>query len=150
MPMAPPGDISAAHNISPPVEIPRVLFPSIPLAHTHSRCESGLATEHRKMSSTIPNQGPAITPFTPPESCLSTTTFRTNYSGVPAGFTLGTDEACFPSPTREFLVTSSFIKLYSPGVCPGGYVYASPCASKLALFLRVYFGINMRIVTKSV
>lgn len=79
-------------------------------------------------SVTTPNQGPATVPFTPPTSCLWTTTYTTQYSGVPAGFTLGTDLDCFPPHTSALVSpTTSFVKLYSPGVCPVGYVYATPC-----------------------
>ncbi|SPQ24093.1 b7f89f1c-61f9-4a56-8111-d68300982863 [Thermothielavioides terrestris] len=76
---------------------------------------------------TTPNQGPATRLFTPPASCVSTTTYTTEISGTPTGFTLGTDLDCFPPPTSALVSpATSFVKLYSPGICPVGYNYAGP------------------------
>ncbi|AEO67384.1 uncharacterized protein THITE_151093 [Thermothielavioides terrestris NRRL 8126] len=76
---------------------------------------------------TTPNQGPATRLFTPPASCVSTTTYTTEISGSPTGFTLGTDLDCFPPPTSALVSpATSFVKLYSPGICPVGYNYAGP------------------------
>jgi hypothetical protein len=82
--------------------------------------------------------GPATLPFTPPSSCLETTTYTYYYTNDadsftvgPHGFTLGTDPDCFPSPTGpepwEPAQAHPFVVVYSPGVCPVGYTYATPC-----------------------
>ncbi|KAK4148691.1 hypothetical protein C8A00DRAFT_47519 [Chaetomidium leptoderma] len=78
------------------------------------------------MAST-PNLGPATQLFTPPESCLKTTTYRALFKGTPVGFTLGTDPDCFPPPTAAPAApTTGSLRLYSPGVCPLGYKYVMP------------------------
>ena len=82
------------------------------------------------------NRGPLTTTFTPPASCLSTTTssvWSGSSTAVWVGhFNLAGDTSCYPPATKP-VVTPVDGYYYSPAICPSGWYSACPITSLLGI-----------------
>jgi hypothetical protein len=89
---------------------------------------SAVTTTFPSPSYVLASNGPLTSIFSPPTSCIQTTTFDgSNYFiGYESG--LGTDSACYPPvlTTAAPKIDGNAVTLqyYSPGLCPSGWSYA--------------------------